>query len=124
MPTDRAEVAALFGDSWESYFAAGEKFKAKSDVPFFDTATSNWQGMVNQIQNAYEDNDGNVIATTNPQVKQYYDQVLNASINRGLSAKLEQWGSGLDQELPERRVRHQAVPGLDARRDRGQRRPA
>ena len=92
LPTDRDEVAALFGDSWDSYFAAGEKFKAKSDVPFFDTATSNWQGMVNQLQNAYEDNDGNVIATTNPQVKQYYDQVLDASIDKGLSAKLEQWG--------------------------------
>lgn len=90
LPTDRTEVAALLGDSWDDYFAAGEKFAAGgTNVPWFDSAGATWQGVVNQMQNAYEKNDGTVIATENPEVKAAYTQVLNASSK--LSAHLGQW---------------------------------
>ncbi|TFD82130.1 extracellular solute-binding protein [Cryobacterium fucosi] len=90
LPTDRAEVAKLLGTSWESYYAAGEKFAAAgTNVPWFDSAGATWQGVVNQIPNAYEEKDGTVIATENPEVKKAYTSVLDASST--LSAHLGQW---------------------------------
>jgi cellobiose transport system substrate-binding protein len=91
LPSDREEVATLLGTTWESYFAAGRKFAAKSDVPWFDGAQSIAQGMINQVQNAYESDDGTVIAATNPEVRATYDAVLKAGVTDDLSAKLVQW---------------------------------
>jgi len=90
LPTDRDEVATLLGDSWDSYYAAGETFTAAGgNVPWFDSAGATWQGIVNQIPNAYEKSDGTVIATENPEVKEAYTSVLAAS--ETLSAHLSQW---------------------------------
>ena len=90
LPTDRAEVATLLGDTWDSYFAAGEQFAAAgTGVPWFDSAGATWQGVVNQMENAYEEEDGTIIATENPEVKAAYEEVLGASST--LSAHLQQW---------------------------------
>ena len=91
LPTDRDGVAKLLGNTWESYFAAGTQFKAKSNVPWFDSLGATWQGMINQVETAYETPEGEIIATTNPDVKKTYDAVVKAGINDGLSAKLQQW---------------------------------
>ena len=91
LPSDREAVAQLLGNTWESYFAAGAQFKAKSDVPWFDSLGATWQGMINQVETAYETPEGEVIATTNPDVKKTYDAVVKAGITDGLSAKLQQW---------------------------------
>jgi cellobiose transport system substrate-binding protein len=93
LPSDRESVAKLFGNTWESYFAAGKQFAAKSKVPFFDSIGATYQGMVNQVQAAYENPaDDSITATTNPDVKKLYDQVVQAGVTDGLSAKLQQWG--------------------------------
>jgi len=93
LPSDRESVAKLFGNTWESYFAAGKQFKAKSKVPFFDSIGATYQGMVNQIPAAYENpSDDSITATDNAAVKKVYDQVIQAGITDGLSAKLQQWG--------------------------------
>lgn len=90
LPTDRAEVATMLGGSWDSYYAAGEKFAAAgTNVAWFDSAGATWQGVVNQMPNAYEENDGTVIALENPDVREAYDSVLGASSS--LSAHLSQW---------------------------------
>ena len=89
LPTDREEVAALLEGDWAHYFEEGEKFVASSDAAWFDSAGATYQGMVNQITNAYEDNDGTIIAADNEEVKDIYDQVLDASST--LSAHLGQW---------------------------------
>jgi len=96
LPTDRAKVAELLGGAdatWEKYFEVGKQFVAKSDAAWFDGAVPTYQGMVNQLTDAYEDP-----ATgepkdlkTNTAVKDLYDQVLAASIDDELSAGLEQW---------------------------------
>lgn len=91
LPSDRYAVAKLIGNTWESYFAVGRQFKAKSNVPWFDSLGATWQGMINQVESTYEQPDGTVIATTNPKVKQTYDAVVKAGIDDGLSAKLQQW---------------------------------
>ena len=90
LPTDREEVAAAMGDTWEDYFALGEQFMASSDVPWMESAGATYNAMVNQLEFPYEEEDGTVIATENPEVRALYDQVLEASAN-GLSAGLAQW---------------------------------
>ena len=96
LPTDRAEVAKLLGGAnatWDDYFAAGKKFKASgAKSPWMDSAGATYQGMVNQVKNAYEKDDGTVVALENPEVRKIYDTVLSASTTDGLSAHLAQWG--------------------------------
>jgi cellobiose transport system substrate-binding protein len=95
LPTDRAGVAKLLGGTnatWDDYFAAGKKFAAAgTGVPWTDSAGATYQGMINQVQNAYEKSDGTVIAADNPQVRDIYDTVLKASMTDKLSAHLAQW---------------------------------
>jgi cellobiose transport system substrate-binding protein len=91
LPTDREEVATLLEGDWDHYFSVGEDFVAKSDAAWFDSAGATYQGMINQVQNAYEENDGTIIATTNPDVEDIYNQVLDASTD--LSAHLGQWSA-------------------------------
>ncbi len=93
LPTDRAEVAELLGgegSTWEKYFEVGEQFAAKdTGSAWFDSAGATYQGMINQVPNAYEKEDGTIIALENPQVRAIYDQVLAASATQ--SAGLGQW---------------------------------
>ncbi|SDS26146.1 extracellular solute-binding protein [Paraoerskovia marina] len=91
IPSDREGAAEFIGESWDDYFDAGKEFMASSDVPWFDSAGATWQGMINQVQNAYEENDGTIIATENPEVRETYDAVLTAAVDENLSAHLGQW---------------------------------
>lgn len=92
LPSDRDEVAELMGSSWEDYFAAGEQFAAGSDVPWFDSAGAIYQGMINQVEAAYEDPDSGepIPLSENAEAKAIYDQVL-AAAGAGLSANFAQW---------------------------------
>ncbi len=91
LPTDRDEVAALLKGDWAKYYSVGEQFVANSPThaAWFDSAGATYQGVINQVTNAYEKDDGTIIAATNPDVKAAYDSVLNASAT--LSAHLGQW---------------------------------
>jgi cellobiose transport system substrate-binding protein len=97
LPSDREEVAELLGGAdatWDDYFEVGKQFVATSDSAWFDGATPTYQGMINQVMDAYEDP-----ATGEPKdlasntvVKDLYDQIAAAAVDDGLSAGLEQWG--------------------------------
>jgi cellobiose transport system substrate-binding protein len=91
LPTDPAEVATLLKGDWAKYYSVGADFVAKSPTKaaWFDSAGATYQGVINQVTNAYEKNDGTVIAATNADVKKAYDDVLKASST--LSAHLGQW---------------------------------
>lgn len=91
LPSDREEVATLLEGDWQHYFDVGKDFVASSDAAWFDSANATWQGMINQVEVAYQDEAGEIIATTNPEVKELYDQVLTASVDDELSAGLGQW---------------------------------
>jgi cellobiose transport system substrate-binding protein len=94
LPSTRDEVAAALGGAdatWEDYFAFGKQYTDATGKPFFDSAGATYQGMINQVQNAYEENDGTIIAATNPDVKAIYDSVTAASVDDKLSAHLSQW---------------------------------
>lgn len=99
-PSDPKGFAAWVGNSWESYYAAGKQYTAKSGKAWFDTANAVLEAKLAQIPNAFEDNDNNVIATTNPQVQEAYRSSLADYQN--LSAKLESfspdWNTGVQKE--------------------------
>ncbi|MFE1646373.1 ABC transporter substrate-binding protein [Microbacterium sp. P01] len=90
LPTDRESVAALLEGDWSKYFEVGAQYTAATGKAFFDSAGGTYQGMINQVDAAYEDPDsGDITATTNPDVKDIYTQVLDASKTQ--SAHLAQW---------------------------------
>lgn len=94
LPTDRESVAKMLGTSWDSYFDAGKKFVgAKTGPAWFDSAGSVYQAMSNQLDKAYENEDGSVIAADNLAVKDTYTKVLDASTKDNLSAHLSQWSN-------------------------------
>ncbi len=89
LPSTPDEVAALLEGDWDTYYSVGQQYVDATGKPWFDSAGATYQGVVNQIENAYEDNDGTVIATENPDVKEAFTSVLEASST--LSAHLGQW---------------------------------
>ena len=91
LPADRAEVATLLEGDWEHYFEIGDQFVAASDSAWFDSAGATYQAMINQVENAYEEDDGTVIGIDHATVKDIYTSVLDASVDRELSAHLAQW---------------------------------
>lgn len=95
LPTDREEVAELFGGddmTWESYLEIGAQFTAATGIAWFDSADAIYEGMINQVENPYESDDNEIIALENPEVRDFYDTVLNAAAD-GLSAGLSQWST-------------------------------
>jgi len=96
LPSDREKVAELLGGenaTWEDYFNVGKEFVAESDSAWFDGAVPTYQGMINQVTDAYEDPSSGDAKdlTSNTVVKDIYDQVVAASVDDELSAGLEQW---------------------------------
>lgn len=91
LPSDRDAVAELLKGDWQHYYDIGAQYLAGGGTgSWFDSAGATYQGVVNQIQNAYEKNDGTIIAADNPEVKKAFESVLTASAT--LSAHLGQWG--------------------------------
>ena len=89
LPSDPAGVAALLEGGWDKYYEVGQQYVDATGKPWFDSAGATYQGVINQVKNAYEENDGTVIATENPDVKEAFTSVLEASST--LSAHLGQW---------------------------------
>lgn len=89
LPTDREEVAALFDGDWENFFDIGDQYKAATGKPFIDSANSVLQGIVNQYELAYEDPDGTIIATENPDIEAAYQTVVDRAVP--LAAYSGQW---------------------------------
>jgi len=94
LPSDPAEVATLLGGeaaTWDDYFKVGKDFVAKSDAAWFDSGNAIFQGMINQLETAYENTDGSVIPLAdNTAVKGLFDQITGAEVQE-LSAHLGQW---------------------------------
>ena len=89
LPTDRDEVAALLDGDWDKYFEVGHQYKEATGKAWFDSAGATYQGMINQVQNAYEKENGDIIATSNAEVEDIFNTVLEESAD--LSAHLGQW---------------------------------
>ncbi|WP_370523906.1 extracellular solute-binding protein [Cellulomonas sp. APG4] len=111
LPTDRAEVATLLEGDWDRYFEVGKEFVANSDAAWFDSAGATYQAMINQVENAYEEDDGTVIGIEHATVKDIYDDVLTASVDDELSAGLGQWSDDWNAAFQNGAFATMACPG-------------
>ncbi|MDR2896674.1 MAG: extracellular solute-binding protein [Propionibacteriaceae bacterium] len=91
LPSDRESVATLLKGDWSHYFEVGQQFMAAGTGAYwFDSFAGIWQGMVNQMTEAYiSEADESIIATDNADVKAAYDLL---SAQTAQSAGLQQWG--------------------------------
>jgi cellobiose transport system substrate-binding protein len=110
LPTDRDEVAKLFG-TWDDYFATGRDFVEKvPGVAWYDASGATAQAMINQVEYSFEDEDNNVIAADNPEVKEVFDTVTSLS-EEGLSTKLVQWSEDWTASFQDDGFATMACPG-------------
>ncbi len=92
LPTDREEVAQLLEGDWDTYFEVGKQFTDATGIAWFDAADGIFQGMINQLDNPFEESDGTPIPLDeNAAIKDIYDRLMAASIDDDLSADLTQW---------------------------------
>lgn len=89
LPTDPAEVATLFDGDWNTYFDVADQYKAATGKPMIDSANSVLQGIVNQMEYTYDEPDGTVIATENPEIEAAYTSVIERAVPN--SAYAGQW---------------------------------
>lgn len=90
MPSDPEGVAALLEGDWAKFFEVGQDYFDATGNAFFDSTAGIWQGMINQIDPAYEDAEsGEIIATDNAEVKAAYDQLTAAAVDQ--STHFPQW---------------------------------
>lgn len=99
LPSSPDEVAALLDGDWDNFFAVGDDYvEGSGGKAFFDSASGIWQGMVNQLDVAFEDSDsGEIIVLDNDAVKANYDQLTAASETQSshFGQWTEDWFAGL-----------------------------
>ena len=92
LPSDPEAVKPLFA-TWDSYFAAGDQFIAKSGgVAWFDSASQVFNAMHNQHEVGYFDKSDKLVVESNPAIKADWDAVTKA-VAKGQSAKLVAWSN-------------------------------
>lgn len=97
LPSDPAAVSSIFA-TWDSYFAAGDQYVAKTKKPWFDSDSQIFNAMVNQLPTGYiNKSDDKLAIESNSDIKKRWDQVTAAGA-RGQTAKLvafsNEWNSG------------------------------
>ncbi|WP_410676018.1 extracellular solute-binding protein [Amycolatopsis sp. cmx-4-68] len=100
LPEDPEAVKSLFA-TWDSYFAAGADFVKKSGgKAWFDSASQNFNAMVNQLPEGYINTDDKLAVENNQGIKDAWTKVTDA-VAKGESAKLtafsNEWNTGFAQ---------------------------
>ncbi|MFF0904565.1 extracellular solute-binding protein [Kocuria sp. CPCC 205316] len=98
LPSDRAEVAELFGGddaTWETYFELGREYQETTGKAWYDQSGFVWNSMVNQLEEGYYTADGELNVEGNEELRERFD-LLAAGTLDGLSANQTQfdWGNG------------------------------
>jgi len=95
LPTDPAEVAAAWS-TWDDFIEMGKKYTAATGKPFVDNVeTTVFFSTVNQVDEKYYSEDGELIYDTNPEVKDAF-QVAVDTYKAGIGADIAAWSSGWD----------------------------
>ncbi|WP_374757258.1 extracellular solute-binding protein [Leifsonia sp. AK011] len=108
LPSDREAVADLF-PTWDAFFEVGAQYTAATGKPFIDSANSVLQGIVNQLEFAYEEPDGTIIATENPDIKDAYTTVVEKAIP--ISAFPAQWSEDWNASMANGEFAAMLCPG-------------
>jgi cellobiose transport system substrate-binding protein len=101
LPSTRAAVSKLW-PTWQAFMAVGKRFQANAPkgVHFFDSGSNVYNAIIAQANPGYYDKDGNVLAATNPKVKNAWNltmQGLAAKESSGLAAFSTQWNTAFKQ---------------------------
>lgn len=108
LPTDRAEVAKLFG-TWDDYFAVGREFVSKvPGTAWYDSSGGTAQAMIQQVEYAYENESNEIIAAENPEVKEVFTTVTE---NKDLGTGLTQWSEDWTKAFQNNGFATMACPG-------------
>lgn len=93
LPTDRAEVSALW-PTWGDFIKVGQTYKAATGKAFLDNAaTSIFLQAVQQGPEQFYDPKGKLVYTTSPQVKDAFNVSLKA-IDAGITARVDSFSDG------------------------------
>lgn len=97
LPSDPDGVKKLF-ETWESYFAAGEKFVRESGgKAWFDSESQIFNAMHNQLEVGYFDKSDQLMVESSSEIKRNWDLVTKAGEggqSAGLVAFSNEWNSG------------------------------
>ena len=96
LPTDRKDVAALFGGdqaTWADFFEVGQQYKEKTGKAFYDQSGFVWNAMVNQQPQGYYTPDDKLNIEGNATLQGLWTQ-LGTAAGQGLSANQTQWDWG------------------------------
>jgi cellobiose transport system substrate-binding protein len=98
LPTSPAAVSKLW-PTWSAFLATGKKFqkRAPAGVKFIDSGSNLYNAMIAQANPAYYAANGGVIVSTNPKVKQAWNQTMKAIAlgeDAGYSAFSNDWNTG------------------------------
>jgi cellobiose transport system substrate-binding protein len=101
LPTDRADVSALWPD-WQSFINTGEKFQAgaKDGVKWVDSATNMLNPIIAQQPVGYFDTSDQLVFDSNPGVKTAWDdtmEMISKKESAGLAAFSPEWNAGFKQ---------------------------
>jgi cellobiose transport system substrate-binding protein len=89
LPSTPADVASTIDGDWDAFFDLADQYKTATGKPMLDSANSAFQGIVNQIEFPYDEPDGTVVATDNPDLEAAYNLVVERGIPN--SAYSGQW---------------------------------
>jgi cellobiose transport system substrate-binding protein len=93
LPTDRDEVAELFGGddaTWERFFEVGREYKEATGNAWYDHNGFVWNSMVNQLDEGYYTADGELNVEGNAELQERFGWIADASAD-GLSAAQAAW---------------------------------
>lgn len=97
LPTDPATLGKMWS-TWSKFLAVGEKFqKTMGSVEFIDSGSDLYNAIIGQANPAYYTKSGQVIAETNPKVKQAWNLTMKAislGEDKGLNAFAADWNAG------------------------------
>ncbi len=112
-PTDRDEVAELFGGAdatWEQYFDVGRDYNEATGAAWFDHSGFVWNSMVNQLDEGYYTADGELNVEDNPELRERFDLLAQANAD-GLSAAQAAWDWNNGQSFVDKTFATFVCPG-------------
>ncbi|MEV6012487.1 ABC transporter substrate-binding protein [Streptomyces sp. NPDC051976] len=94
LPTDPAQVSALWNGDWAKFVSVGERFKSKapSGVAFTDSAGGLFNAVLSSQSAQYSDASGKLVYDSSPGVQTAWTLSAKA-VQEGLTAKLQQFDS-------------------------------
>ncbi|WP_182113444.1 MULTISPECIES: ABC transporter substrate-binding protein [unclassified Actinotalea] len=96
LPSDRAEVSALWDDEgWDGFIAAGETYVANSGKKFVDNATQVFNPILAQQENNFFSEDEELMMEPGPKAAfELTEEIIDAGLSANIAAWSDEWNAG------------------------------